>query len=70
MASNKKLKYRAGDMLKAKFCSVDINKYILVLETTEGADELQKAYYVLDITAGEQYDTYRRSIEHYYTLDK
>jgi len=70
MASNKKLKFRAGDMLKAKFSSVDTSKYILVLETTAGADELEKAYYVLDIATGEQYDTYRRSIEHYYTLDK
>jgi hypothetical protein len=70
MASNKKLKFRAGDMLKAKFSSVDSSKYILVLETTPTTDDLQLAYYVLDIATGAQYETYRRSIEHYYTLDK
>jgi len=68
MASNRKLKFRAGDMLRAKFANVSRSGYLLVLEAKwEGVDEFASAYYVLDLGTGEERDAYRRSIEHYYT---
>jgi hypothetical protein len=70
MASNKKLRYRAGDLLKAKWNSPCAAKYILILEATPKLDSLEAEYYILNLLSGEKLNVQRLAVESYYSLHK
>jgi hypothetical protein len=70
MASNKKLRYKAGDLLKAKWNAPDSIKYILILEATPNPDRLITEYYILNLLSGEKQHVQRITVESYYSIHK